>query len=282
MATRRNVSKETKEILRREVGFCCPMQNCGNPYLEYYHFDSAFHFNDINGMIALCHEHYKKAENNTYTVDNLHEVKENKKQLSAVNCNLKWLDKNILSIVGDNAFYDTPIPIQIDGHNIIKFTRDDYGAQKLSIEMLSTLPEERAIIDENSWENIGSPIVLISPPTGKELAIKYNNGDYLYLKFKEVDDQKMLRHYYGIDMFGMIDFPITVVEINMKIAGTNIEFKTSGIDTLRSTFSKNISIGCAIGLSIDTDRCWLQNQKWKLRQKYKSIDKNVFKVNFDK
>jgi hypothetical protein len=26
-------------LLRSEVGFCCPVEGCGNPYLTWHHFD---------------------------------------------------------------------------------------------------------------------------------------------------------------------------------------------------------------------------------------------------
>ncbi|MEZ8930983.1 MULTISPECIES: hypothetical protein [unclassified Vibrio] len=56
-------SKKVKEALREEVGFGCPVTDCGNPYLEYHHFDPAVHVKphiDPRVMIALCAQYHKK------------------------------------------------------------------------------------------------------------------------------------------------------------------------------------------------------------------------------
>lgn len=285
MAKRESIPKHVKEILRKEVGFGCPVRNCGNPYLEYHHFDPPVHIephNNPEGMIALCPHHHKKADGSAYTVEQLHQFKQNKVHSAFVSGNLEWLRRDILSIVGGNVFYETPIPIQIDGHNVVKFTRDELGYQRLSIEMLSLLPEERIIIEENSWENIGNPLDLRSPPQGKELEVRYSNGDYLYLKFLEIKDTAMLHKLYGIDMHGAVIFPITAVEINMSIGGTTIEFKTTGTNVLGSSISRSVAIRCGVGICIETGTLWQQNPRWKLQQQYEIVEENVIKVKFGK
>ena len=35
----RTPPKKVIQTLRQEVGFGCPIPNCGNPYLEWHHFD---------------------------------------------------------------------------------------------------------------------------------------------------------------------------------------------------------------------------------------------------
>lgn len=285
MAKRESIPKHVKEILRKEVGFGCPVRNCGNPYLEYHHFDPPVHIkphNNPEGMIALCPHHHKKADGSAYTVEQLHQFKQNKVHSSFVSGNLEWLRRDILSIVGGNAFYETPIPIQIDGHNVVKFTRDELGYQRLSIGMLSLLPEERIIIEENSWENIGDPLDLRSPPQGKELEVRYSNSDYLYLKFLEINDAAMLHKLYGINMHGAVIFPITTVEINMSIGGTTIEFKTTGTNILGSSISRSVAIRCGVGICIETGTPWQQNPRWKLQQQYEVVEENVIKVKFGK
>lgn len=285
MAKRKSIPKSVKEILRREVGFGCPVRNCGNPYLEYHHFDPPVHIkphNNPEGMIALCPHHHAKADGNSYTVEQLHEFKQNKVNSAFVSGNLEWLRRDILSIVGGNAFYETPIPVQIDGHDVIKFTKDELGYQRLSVEMLSLLPEERIIIDENSWENIGSPVDLRSPPQGKELEVGYSNGDYLYLKFLEIIDSAMLKKLYDINAHGIINYPITAVEINMTIGGAEIDFKTSGTDIFGGNVSGGVLIGSRVGICINTGIHWQQNPKWKLQQQYEVVEENVIKVRFGK
>lgn len=75
------------KILREEVGFGCPIQSCGNPYLEWHHFDPKWgelNHHNPEGMIALCPAHHRKADANTYTKDQLRILKK-------IN-NLKYLE----------------------------------------------------------------------------------------------------------------------------------------------------------------------------------------------
>ena len=70
---------EVRKLLRREVGFGCPVLNCGNPYLSWHHFGPPWRekqHHDPNGMIALCVEHHAKADAGTYTKEQLHSYKQ--------------------------------------------------------------------------------------------------------------------------------------------------------------------------------------------------------------
>lgn len=35
----RNIPKDVRKILRKEVYFGCPIKDCGSPYLSYHHFN---------------------------------------------------------------------------------------------------------------------------------------------------------------------------------------------------------------------------------------------------
>jgi len=285
MAKRKSIPKKVKEILREEVGFGCPVRDCGNPYLEYHHFDPPVHIkphNDPKGMIALCPHHHNKADGHAYTNEQLHELKKNRVHSKHVKGNLEWLRRDMLSVVGGNLYYETPIPVQIDGHNLVAFNRDSDGFQRLSVSMLSLLPEERLIIDQNSWENIGNPIDLRSPPQGKELEVRYGNGDFLYLRFLEISTDEQLKLKYKISDTSDFIFPITVVEINFSIGGTNIDFSDSGTQVLGMNVSSSAMIRCGVGLCIETGIQWQQNPQWKLEQRYEVQEENVIKVVFGK
>ncbi|MFA0347137.1 HNH endonuclease [Vibrio cyclitrophicus] len=285
MAKRKSIPKKVKETLREEVGFGCPVRDCGNPYLEYHHFDPPVHIkphNDPKGMIALCAHHHNKADGRAYTNEQLHEFKKNRVHSKSVKGNLEWLRRDMLSVVGGNLYYETPIPVQIDGHNLVAFNRDSNGFQRLSVSMLSLLPEERLIIDENSWENIGHPIDLRSPPQGKELEVRYGNGDFLYLRFLELLTDEQLKSKYKISDTSDFIFPITVVEINFSIGGTNIDFSDSGTQVLGMNVSSSVMVRCGVGFCIETGIQWQQNPKWKLEQRYDIQEENVIKVAFGK
>lgn len=285
VAKRASIPKKVKEILREEVGFGCPIRDCGNPYLEYHHFDPPVHIkphNDPSGMIALCAQHHKKADGGAYTNDQLHGFKKNRVHSKRVKGNLEWLRRDILSVVGGSLYYETPVPVQIDGHNLVSFKRDTDGFQRLSVNMLSLLPEERLIIDENSWENIGRPIDLRSPPQGKELEARYHNGDYLYLRFFEILTPEELKPRYGAINTAELTFPLTVVEINFSIGGVDIDFSSSGTQAMGLNVSSGVIMHCGVGFCIETGIKWQQNPKWKFEKKYEVQEKNIIKVEFGK
>ena len=183
--------------------------------------------NEPKGMIALCAQHHKKADGGAYTVEQLHTLKKDKTNAALVKGNLDWLRKDLLAVVGGNFYYETLRIITIDDIDLVSLKRDKEGYLRLNINMLSLESEERLIIKDSSWENVGSPLDLRSPPQGKELEIKYTNGDFLYLRFIELESLEQAKKKYKTDIFKDILFPITAVEVEMTIAGTNIELTSS-------------------------------------------------------
>src|SRR5215211_7582447 len=69
---------EVRRELRREVGFGCPVDGCGSPYLTWHHFDPPWkerQHHDVVGMVALCREHHDKADVGAFTRQQLRQLK---------------------------------------------------------------------------------------------------------------------------------------------------------------------------------------------------------------
>ncbi|MGV2929524.1 hypothetical protein ACE3G8_00375 [Vreelandella venusta] len=291
MKTRRKaIPSKVKEILRSEVGFGCPVKGCGNPYLEYHHFDppvSVRPHNEPQGMIALCAQHHKKADGGNYTTEQLHALKSDKTNADIVKGNLDWLRRDLLAVVGGVFYYETPRIIVIDDHELVSLKRDSEGYLRLSVNMLSIEAEERLIVEDNSWENIGTPLDLRCPPQGKELEVKYANGDSLYLRFIELNSaDEASKRYDNISLNNndSIKFPITAVEVNMSIGGTNIQLSPEATTFGGGQIKGGIMSHCGCGILLQgTGISWAQNPKWKLAQRVEEIDdSNVIKVRFGK
>lgn len=285
MSERKPIPKSVKKVLRSEVGFGCPVKGCGNPYLEYHHFDppvSVKPHNEPEGMIALCAQHHKKADGGAYTIEQLHALKKDKANAKLVRGNLDWLRKDLLAVVGGNFYYETPRIITIDNIDLVSLVRDEDGYLRLNVNMLSLEPDERIIIEENSWENIGSPLDLRSPPQGKELEISYHNGDYLYLRFIELQSFEQAQQRYETDVFKDITFPITAVEVNMTIAGTRIELTPISSQLVGIKMTGCLSSHCGGGVVIQNSGIqWKQNPVWKRKTLVEETEHpNVVKVNF--
>lgn len=251
--------------LRNEVGFGCPVHGCANPYLEWHHFDPPWHIRNHNnpeGMIALCVQHHKQADGGAYTNEQLHAFKKDAVHAEQVKGQFNWLRNDLLAVVGGVFYYETLKVLQVDGHDIVWFTRDTDGYLRLNIKMLSILAKERAVIEENLWKNIGDPKDLSSPPQGKELRIDYSNGDHIFVKFLVMNSsEQAYKKYKNNALLNSEDikFPITVVEINYKIGGTGIEFRPSGTHINTNSIKGGLISHCGAGMSINTGLVFRQN-----------------------
>ena len=251
--------------LRNEVGFGCPVSDCSNPYLEWHHFDPPWHIENHHnpvGMIALCTHHHKKADGGAYTNDQLRAFKNNKAHAEKVKGQFDWLRNNLLAVVGGNCYYETLKILQIDGHDVVWFNRDEQGYLRLNVKMLSILPRERAVIEDSIWTNIGAPKDINSPPQGKELRIDYDNGDYLFVKFLVMNTpEQAYKKYKNSALLNSeyVHFAITVVEVNYGIGGTGIEFKQSGTNIQTNNITGGFFSHCGAGIVINTGLIFRQN-----------------------
>ncbi|KEY58467.1 YecA family protein [Serratia sp. DD3] len=250
--------------LRSEVGFGCPIDNCANPYLEWHHFDPPWHtenHHNPEGMIALCTHHHKVADGGAFTNDQLTAFKNNKVQAEKVKGQFDWLRNDLLAVVGGIFYYNILKVLQIDGHDVVWFKRDEEGYLRLNVKMLSILPRERALIEDNIWKNIGSPKDVRSPPQGKELQIDYENGDHLLVKFLVVETATLGYKKYNNEAFfdDRIKYPITVVEVNYVVGGTGIEFKSSGTTINQIRLGDGFIFDGPTGMSIKLNLVCRQN-----------------------
>lgn len=262
----RKPPKKVIRTLRTEVGFGCPALGCGNPYLEWHHFDppwSVEQHHRPEGMIALCVEHHKKADGGAYTIDQLRAMKVNRANAHDVQGRFDWLRNKLLTVVGGCFFYETLRILTIDGIDVVWLRRDEDGYLRLNICMLSLMAQERAIIQDNIWQNIGSPIDLRSPPHGKELTIEYRNGDYLHIRFLvlQTSDEVFIKypHFKSLEE-NSLEFPLTVIEVNFRVGGTGINVGPEG-SRFSSIFFKPGSgaFHCGSGFEIAVGGTWLQN-----------------------
>jgi len=228
---------DIRRRLRNEVGFGCPVEGCGNPYLEYHHFDprwSQTPHHDPNGMIALCSRHHPHADAGAWTKDQLREMKRHRS--SDVGEKLQWMRTDVLTVVGGNFFYETPVAVQYRQQPVVWYRRDDQRRLLLNIRMLSLSSEPRLTVDDNDWVVRGTPLNLECPPSGKKISARYLNGDYISIEFTEIESSKDL--FRRLPKLGPppenIDdhpftFPLAICEITMSVAGTSLRFGPKGV-----------------------------------------------------
>jgi len=247
---------EVRRQLRKEVGFGCPIPGCGNPYLSWHHFDPTWsekEHHDPSGMIALCSEHHAKADCSTYTKDQLRHFKATAVQENlAIKGKFDWMRNSLLAVVGGNFYFEVPIILEFKGEPVIWFNRDDDGYLLLNVLMLSILKEPRVIIQDNFWLSVGNPDDLESPPSGKLLKVKYTNGDMLKIEFMELNSVEKVKKRYpeaSPEQWG-IQFPITAVEVHVKVGGTDLEFCPKETKLMGSIMRNNFIRNCRVGVGI--------------------------------
>lgn len=237
---------EIRRILRKEVGFGCPVPNCGSPYLEWHHFDPPWRVikhHDSKGMIALCTEHHKKADSGGFTVEQLRQFKQNgRMNFEPIKGRFDWFRNKLLVATGSNLYYGSLTILKIGTKPVIWLQRDKHGYLLLNLRMLTLSNQKRLILEDNDWIEKGQPIDFECPPSGKLIHVRYQNGDKLGIEFFNMDSSEQLKNKYpnnNIDFFNL-DYPVTLIEIEYHIEGANISFTAS------STNVKNITAkyGC--------------------------------------
>lgn len=213
--------------LRREVGFGCPVSGCGNPYLEYHHFDPPWekeHHHDPTRMIALCAEHHAKAA--AWTVDDFRAMKTIPADQPNVHGRFEWMREDVLAVIGGCYYYETPNMVVFRGEPMIWFERDERRRLLLNFRVLTASGQPRTRLDNNDWIIRGNPADVESPPNGSRLRVRYDNGDDLSIRFREWEDAEVLGREYprALDLGQSLRFPLVTVELTFEVGGTDIRF----------------------------------------------------------
>lgn len=254
----RTPPKKVRQVLRNEVVFGCPINGCGNPYLEWHHFDPPWHVkehHEPSGMIALCAEHHRKADAGAYTPDQLNKFKsEARSQSTDIQGKFDWLRNRILAVVGGNFFYETLVVIEFQGQPVIWFERDENGYLLLNLGMLSTTREARLILENNFWIGKGNFSDFECPPSGKLIRAEYPGGDMLRVEYFELLSIEDIQKRYPDARASMwqdhIKLPITAVEVHFRVGGTEIEFgprwtRLPGNNVIQNGFISSCRVGIA-------------------------------------
>jgi hypothetical protein len=206
-------------------------------------------------MIALCGMHHDKADAGAFTVEQLQELKSKVRgqRKDLVRGKFDWMRNRLLAVVGGSFFYETYIIFRLCGLPIIWFTRDEGGYLGLNIRMLSVSKEDRLNLEDNFWILKGEPIDFECPPSGKLIHAKYSNGDELRVEFAEIpsDEEARKRYPNWGEGDSRIVFPITSVEVQNRVADSNIYFDkdTTTISNimLKGCFGCNASVALEVG-----------------------------------
>jgi hypothetical protein len=132
-------------------------------------------------------------------------------------------------VVGSGIYHETPILVAFGDQPLIWFNRDELGHALLNVRMLTGSNQPRLLIQDNDFVVRGDPTDFESPPSGHLLRVRYDNGDYLSVEFREFKSLeiacKKFEHIPQTDMQHLIrNWPMTFVIIRMKVGGTGVQF----------------------------------------------------------
>ncbi len=230
-AVLRKPPSDVLTALRNEVSFHCPAPTaagiCGSPFLTWHHFDPPWHVEHHHrpeGMIALCREHADKADNGSYTDDQLRRFKAFAADSAAsVRGEFSWMRNKLIARMGGNFYVDTTILVAVTGLPLVWFERNKHGELMLNYR----LSGQRAVITNNSWEIAQEELQeVICKPGGRSLDVRHLDGSRLKVVFSEHVNRAAFRKSYpvlGEDAIPLADsdFPVTVVDVtSVRPVGT--------------------------------------------------------------
>lgn len=248
---------DVRKALRREVGFGCPVPRCRSPFLEYHHFDPEWHVEHhhrLEGLIPLCPTHHAQAA--AFTIEQLRQFKNRAHDRPAAG-RFEWLRRELVGAVGSGLYHETPIMVQFRGIPVVWFSRDELGHALLNVRMITAAAgQERMCIQDNDFVLLGAPTDFESPPSGHKLRVRYDNGDYLRVEFREFRTLQAacnkFAHVPQADIQRIAPtWPQTFVLITMKVGGTPIQFGPTWTKwSPRGRGQTIITSYCRVGLSL--------------------------------
>jgi len=128
--------------------------------------------------------------------------------------------------VAGNFFYETPVVFRLGSVTCIGFTRDEHHNLRLDLRMPTTSGQKRARITESFWEVPPLGADLACPSSGHLIDITYPDGDRFRAEFTDVHNGRALQVRFGnvARWAYRVRFPVTLVEITMMVANTDLSF----------------------------------------------------------
>ena len=214
----RGISEPTKDALRREVGYVCPVEGCGSPYLTWHHFDPPWtkgHIDRVEGMIALCAEHHNAANANAYSIDQLKLLKKSL-NTAVVHGDVLLRRSNTVFVASDNISHRCLGLLKFKGVPLVYFKKlESEPEYQLFISTIDKMGRLEQIIMGNFWEVDPENYVVIATPITRDICItKLDSSVKISLKFRDAKDAKEenIRNYVSRNKLPLNDTRICYFE----------------------------------------------------------------------
>jgi hypothetical protein len=152
----RTPPEDVRRLLRKEVGFGCPVDDCDSPYLTWHHFDPPWaerQHQDPAGIVALCVQHHGEADHGVWTSDQLRAFKDPARNRAAdrVGGRFRWKRGRLILLAGGNWWTGCSILLRCGSIPIIWLSRDSDGYELLNLDLFDETGTARLQLRDNDW-----------------------------------------------------------------------------------------------------------------------------------
>jgi hypothetical protein len=182
------------------VGFGCPVDGCGVPYLSYHHFEPPWvqgHSHEPEGMVALCLHHHKTADVGAFTDDQLRALKADPFVLrmgAPIRGGFEWRREQLVILSGSIWYFGCAVLLEARGRQLIWLSRDGQGHELLNLDLYSPDGSLQLAMRDNDWVVVGDLHDVECPPAANSLVVRAGGGGgHLSIRFDSADQERIER-----------------------------------------------------------------------------------------
>jgi hypothetical protein len=229
---RGHLPKSIKDELRREVGYVCPVANCGLPYLTWHHFDPPWepsHIHRVEGMVALCAVHHGAADTGAYSDDQLRLLK-SVRNIATVKGENVLRRANTVFKAAKNIACGSAGLLRYRGVPLVEFKTNPLTSEdEIYISSIDSHGAVTGIIEGNFWQADPVDYHIEATSNSRDLLLRKNDGSFkLTLKFRDAQAVSNEQVNSLIEHNGLRPKETRVCEFECDIRGV-IKVDNSGI-----------------------------------------------------
>jgi hypothetical protein len=191
---------DVRRLLREEVAFGCPVDDCGSPYLTWHHFDPPWNVrphHDAAGIVALCLDHHKEADVGTFTEEQLRALKTDP-YLARVDVlprgRFNWRRNQLVMLAGGSWYVGCSVLLSAHGSDVIWLTEDEAGNETLNLDLHDASGSLLFQMRANDWLVHAPFSDLQCPPARNSLLLRARGqGVRLAVKFSRATPGELQR-----------------------------------------------------------------------------------------
>ncbi|TCO09392.1 hypothetical protein [Natronoflexus pectinivorans] len=249
---RESIKSDIKAFLREEVGFGCPVKDCGSPYLTYHHFNPPWHkckIHNPKNMIALCLGHHKEADYGIFSDEQLYNLKAEpylRNEERNPTDKFNWIRKDLIFHIGNNWFINPDITFKKNNIQILRIYKNFDGLSTIDFSIYNKEGHKIFEMLNNDWVITSKISDLECPPSRHQIKLKSDKEGFSFnLKFELTDIEKLKRRKNNnldkkiIDMMILNKSDINIGDLYKSINENNFYEKINEIEKIKSNLDYN-------------------------------------------